>query len=57
VVTVVEVKDKNLGTIRFWIIPDASGERLISCIKNNTSHNSVIITDGWLSYAPLQKEN
>ena len=57
VVIAVEVKEKNLGRIRFKIIPDASGESLISFIKETISPDSVVITDGWLGYAALKKNN
>ena len=56
-VIAVEVEEKKLGRIRFRIIPDASAESLIPFIKENITPASVVITDGWLGYAPLQKEN
>jgi transposase-like protein len=57
VVIAVEVEEKKLGRIRFRVIPDASADSLISFIKDNIIPNSVVITDGWLGYAPLKKEN
>ena len=57
VVIAVEVEEKNLGQIRFRIIHDTFGERLMPFIKENISPDSVVIIDGWLSYAPLKKEN
>ena len=57
VVIAVEVEQKKLGRIRFRIIPDASADSLIPFIKENIITDSVVITDGWLGYAPLKKEN
>jgi transposase-like protein len=57
VVIAVEVEEKKLGRVRFRVIPDASATSLISFIKDTITPNSVVITDGWLGYAPLKKEN
>ncbi len=57
VVIAVEVEEKKLGRIRFKIISDASADSLIPVIKENIMPHSVVITDGWLGYAPLKKEN
>ena len=57
VVIGVEVEEKKLGRIRFRVIPDASADSLIPFIKENITPGSCIITDGWLGYAPLRKEN
>jgi len=57
VVIAVEIEEKKLGRIRFKVIPDASADSLIPFIKENIRPGSVIITDGWLGYAPLKKEN
>jgi transposase-like protein len=57
VVIAVEVEEKKLGRIRFRVIPDASGNSLIPFIKENITPDSVVMTDGWLGYAPLKKEN
>ena len=57
VVIAVEVGEKKLGRIRFKIISDASADSLIPFIKENIMPHSVVITDGWLGYAPLKKEN
>ena len=57
VVIAVEVEKKKLGRIRFRVIPDASGDSLIPFVKENITPDSVIITDGWLGYIPLKKEN
>ncbi len=48
---------KKLGRIRFKIIPDASADSLVPFIKENIMPDSVVITDGWLGYTPLEKEN
>ena len=57
VVIAVEVEEKKLGRIRFRIIPDASAESLIPFIKENITPGSDVITDGWLGYTSLKKEN
>ncbi len=57
VVIGVEVEEKKLGRIRFKIIPDASADSLIPFIKENVTPESVVITDGWLGYVPLKREN
>ena len=57
VVIAVEVEEKKLGRIRFRVIPDASADSLIPFIRENVTPGSVVITDGWLGYAPLKKEN
>lgn len=57
VVIAVEVEEKKLGRIRFRVIPDASASSLIPFINDNITPNSIIVTDGWLGYAPLKKEN
>ena len=57
VVIGVEVEEKKLGRIRFQIIPDASSESLIPFIKDNITPGSVVSTDGWPGYKPLEKEN
>ena len=56
VVIAVEVEEKKLGRIRFRVIPDASADSLIPFIRENVTPDSVVITDGWLGYAPLKKE-
>ncbi|WP_407929093.1 IS1595 family transposase [Desulfomarina profundi] len=53
----VELEEKKLGRIRFKVIPDASADSLIPFIKENITPGSCVITDGWLGYAPLRKEN
>ena len=57
VVIAVVVQEKNLGRIRFRIIPDASGESLIPLIKENIAPDRVVTTDGWFGYATSKKEN
>ncbi len=57
VVIAVEVEETKLGRIRFRIIPDASADSLIPFIKENITPTSVVVTDGWLGYAPLKKEH
>lgn len=57
VVIAVEVEKKKLGRIRFRLITEASADNLIPFIKENVDADSTVITDGWLGYAPLKKEN
>ena len=54
VVIAVEIEEKKLGRLRFRLIPDASAENLISFIKDNVKPGSVVITDGWKGYSPMQ---
>lgn len=46
---------KQIGRVRFRIIPDASKEILISFIEANVENGSTVITDGWPSYASLSQ--
>lgn len=55
VVVAAECIGKQIGRVRFKIIPDASGESLISFIKDNVEPESTVITDGWSGYASLSQ--
>jgi transposase-like protein/DNA-directed RNA polymerase subunit RPC12/RpoP len=44
---------KQIGRVRFKIIPDASKEILLTFINENVEYGSTIITDGWSGYASL----
>jgi len=35
-------------------IPDASANSLISFVQESVESGSVVLTDGWLAYEPLQ---
>jgi len=55
VVVATECIGKQIGRVRFKIIPDASKESLLPFIKANVEYGSTIITDGWSSYASLSQ--
>ena len=57
VVVATECVGKQIGRVRFKIIPDASKESLISFIKDNVEPGSKIITDGWSGYSSLSQYN
>lgn len=48
-------RGKGIGRIRLGRIDDASSNSLIEFIKTHVSSGSVIRTDGWLGYEPLDK--
>jgi len=53
VVVATECIGKQIGRVRFEIIPDASSEYLMQFIENNIDTGSTVITDGWRGYSPL----
>ena len=53
VVVATECNGKQIGRVRFKIIPDASKENLLAFIKDNVEYGSTVITDGWSGYASL----
>jgi len=55
VVVATECIGKQIGRVRFKIIPDASKESLLPFIKANVEYGSTVITDGWSSYASLSQ--
>lgn len=55
VVVAAECLGKQIGRVRFRIIPDASQESLLTFIEDNVEHGSIVITDGWLGYSPLHE--
>ncbi len=55
VVVVAECKGKQIGRVRFKIIPDASSKSLNSFIEANIKEGSTIITDGWSGYINLSQ--
>ena len=46
---------KQLGRVRMAVVPDASKESLQGFIKENVELGSTIVTDGWSSYASIDK--
>lgn len=55
VVVAAECLGKQIGRVRFRIIPDASQESLLAFIEDNVEHGSTVITDGWSGYSPLRE--
>ena len=55
VVVATECLGKQIGRVRFKIIPDASKENLLAFIKDNVENGSTVITDGWSGYASLSQ--
>lgn len=55
VIVATECIGKQIGRVRFQIIPEATSEHLISFINLNVENDSTIITDGWTGYAPLSR--
>jgi len=55
VVVATECIGKQIGRVRFKIIPDASKENLLSFIEENVEYGSTVITDGWSGYASMSK--
>ena len=55
VVVATECNGKQIGRVRFKIIPNASKENLISFIKQTVASQSTIITDGWSGYSSLSQ--
>lgn len=55
VVVATECKGKQIGRVRFRIIPDASSKSLDSFIEANIEEGSIIITDGWSGYTNLSQ--
>ena len=53
VVVVTERIGKQIGRVRFKIIPNASKENLLPFIEENVEYGSTVITDGWSSYSSL----
>jgi transposase-like protein len=53
VIVAAECIGKQIGRVRFKIIPEASSQELILFINENIEEGSAIITDGWTGYKPL----
>lgn len=56
VIVATECNGKQIGSVRFKIIEDASKGNLIAFINDNIAHGSTILTDGWSGYAELSKK-
>lgn len=57
VVVAAECAGKQIGRVRFKIIPNATKESLLPFIKDNIKTGSTIITDGWSGYASLAQSD
>ena len=58
VIVATECIGKQIGRVRFKVIPNASSENLKSFIEENIEYGSIVITDGWSGYKQLKnKEN
>jgi len=55
IVVAAQEEGRGVGRIRLRRIPDASARSLIAFIKDSVEPGSVIHTDGWLGYEPLEK--
>lgn len=54
IVVAVEEDGKGIGRIRMRRIPDASARSLVCFVEESVEPGSVVHTDGWLGYEPLQ---
>lgn len=54
IVVAAEEDGKGIGRIRMRRIPNASAHSLISFVQESVEPGSVVHTDGWLGYEPLQ---
>lgn len=53
VVAAVEVRGKASGRVRLQVVPDASGPSLTGFVKTHVEPGTIVVTDGWPSYASL----
>jgi transposase-like protein len=56
IVVAAQEEGRGVGRIRLRRIPDASAGSLIPFIEDSVEPGSVIHTDGWLGYEPLEKK-
>jgi transposase-like protein len=56
IVVAAQEDGKGVGRIRMRSVPDASAKVLIPFIAESIEPGSVVHTDGWLGYAPLEME-
>jgi transposase-like protein len=57
VVVAVEIKEdgQGLGRIRIQHIPDCSAIHLVPFVTGNVEKGSIVETDGWVGYSPLEE--
>ncbi len=53
VVGAVEVRGRASGRVRLQVVEDASGPALTGFVRANVERGAIVLTDGWLGYAPL----
>jgi transposase-like protein len=56
IVVAAQEEGRGVGRIRLRRIPDASAGSLIPFLEDSVEPGSVIHTDGWLGYEPLEKQ-
>src|SRR5271169_1170563 len=56
IVVAAQEDGKGIGRIRMRRIPDASARSLVPFVKESVEPGSVVHTDGWLGYAPLESK-
>lgn len=56
IVVAAQEDGRGVGRIRLQQIPDASAKSLIPFVEDSVEPGSVIHTDGWLGYEPLEKK-
>lgn len=54
VVVAAQEDGKGIGRIRMRQIPDASAESLVPFVRDSVVPGSIVHTDGWLGYSPLE---
>lgn len=57
VVGAVEDRGTSAGRVRLQVIPNCSTDSLIPFVEANVEHGSVVKTDGWESYGPLDPKH
>lgn len=57
VVVAVQEDGKGIGRIRMRHISDASAESLVPFIRDSVVPGSIVHTDGWLGYSPLESNS
>ena len=55
-VVAAQEEGKGIGRIRVRSVPDASADRLMPFVEDSIEPGSVVHTDGWLGYEPLQSK-
>jgi transposase-like protein len=56
IVVAAQEDGRGIGRIRMRRIADASAESLVPFVEESIEPGSVVHTDGWLGYAPLEKK-